>query len=55
MNRDTRSNWKIEYEIPPLRAIYECAADDCTEAEAREVVRTVHHHWRIRKVTEVKQ
>lgn len=43
-------NWKIEYEIPPLRAIYFAEAENCTEAQAREMVRTEQPLWKIRKM-----
>jgi hypothetical protein len=44
-------NWKIEYEIPPLRAIYYCMVEDCTEEEARSAFATQQPMWRIRKLT----
>jgi hypothetical protein len=47
----TKGNWKIEYEIPPLRAIYFADADDCTESEARALVKKEYPLWRIRNVT----
>ncbi len=45
-----KCNWRIEYEIPPLRAIYMAEAGPCTEAEAREQVKTEQPLWRIRKM-----
>lgn len=45
-----KCNWWIEYEIPPLRAIYTAEAGPCTEAEAREQVKTEQPLWRIRKM-----
>lgn len=50
-----RCSWKIEYEIPPLRAIYFAEVDNCTESEAREMVYTEHPNWRIRKITKAIQ
>lgn len=47
-----KSNWIIEYEIPPLRAIYHAAADNCTEQEVRSMVEEQQPMWRIRKITE---
>ena len=43
-------NWCIEYEIPPLRAIYRAEIDNCTMDEAREVVKREQPMWRIRKL-----
>jgi hypothetical protein len=50
-DRSKNQNWRIEYEIPPLRAIYHAVAEFCTEAEAREMVRKEQPGWRIRKIT----
>jgi hypothetical protein len=46
--------WKIEYEIPPLRAIYfaEMDTDDMfTEAEVTEFVREREPLWHIRRMS----
>lgn len=54
MNDDSgytkKCNWRIEYEIPPLRAIYFAEIDDCTEAEARDAIAKEQPRWRIRKL-----
>lgn len=46
--------WEIEYEIPPLRAIYntECTAP-LTEGELRQSVEAHQPMWKIRKLTKV--
>lgn len=46
-----KCNWTIEYEIPPLRAIYHAEATDCTELEAMMMVSKEQPRWRIRKMT----
>lgn len=46
-----KCNWTIEYEIPPLRAIYTAEGGPGTEAEVREQVKTEQPLWRIRKMT----
>lgn len=46
-----KKNWRIEYEIPPLRAIYYAEADDYTESELREALALHQPMWRIRKLT----
>lgn len=43
--------WKIEYEVPPMRAIYFAEVDNCTEATAREIVAKAKPLWQIRKLT----
>lgn len=45
-----KGKWVIEYEIPPMRAIYFAWAINSTEDEAREMVRKEQPLWRIRKV-----
>lgn len=48
---DDICDWLIEYEIPPLRAIYFAEAADCTEQEARDLVTAQESLWRIREIT----
>ncbi len=43
--------WLVEYEIPPLRAIYQCEVDHNSEQEAQEYVKALQPTWRIRKIT----
>lgn len=43
-------SWHIEYEIPPLRAIYTAMANVDSEAAARELVAKEQPLWRIRKI-----
>lgn len=45
-----KQTWKIEYEIPPLRAIYFAEMDAENEAEVREAVAEWEPLWRIRKL-----
>ncbi len=42
--------WLVEYEIPPLRAIYraECTAED--EDQVRSIVAKEQPRWNIRKI-----
>lgn len=47
------SKWNVEYEIPPLRAIYNAEGGPCTEEELREQIKTEQPLWRIRKITPV--
>jgi len=47
----SKTNWLIEYEIPPLRAIYHATAENCTEERARMAVLVKQPLWRIRKMT----
>lgn len=42
--------WLIEYEIPPLRAIYQAEADGCSEEEIRKIVSEEEPLWRIRRL-----
>jgi hypothetical protein len=42
--------WRIEYEIPPLRAIYFAEMDADTKSEVEEAVREQEPLWRIRKL-----
>lgn len=44
--------FEIEYEIPPLRAIYHCECDAETEQEARDTFKREQPLGRIRKVKE---
>lgn len=46
-----KRNWLIEYEIPPLRAVYFAEIDKCTESEVRELVKKEQPLWKIRKLT----
>ena len=46
--------WKVEYEIPPLRAIYFAEVDAETEAEVWTIVPKEQPTWRIRKVPLIK-
>jgi hypothetical protein len=45
-----KGNWRIECEIPPLRAIYHAEAHDCTKSEATEAIKAHQPLWRIRKI-----
>ena len=45
-----RMSGRIEYEIPPLRAIYIAEAGPCTFAEACEQVKTEQPLWHIRNM-----
>lgn len=47
-------SYKIEYEIPPLRAIYNVIADKChDESEAEQALLKAHPNARVRKIREV--
>jgi len=48
-------SWTIEYEIPPLRAIYWATVDAESEEQVRVSVAEYEPRWRIRKITETKQ
>lgn len=44
--------WLIEYEIPPLRAIYMIELPEvspCTESEVVKIVQERFPHWKVRK------
>ncbi len=43
--------WLVEYEIPPLRAIYLAECDAKTEADVRVEIARDYPEWRIRKIT----
>jgi hypothetical protein len=42
--------WKVEYEIPPLRAIYLAECDAVSEEEVKQIVTKEEPLWRIRKL-----
>jgi len=51
LDRESKNkDWIIEYEIPPLRAIYTAEASSFSEAELREDIRVQQPLWRIRKI-----
>lgn len=45
------NTWYIEYEIPPLRAIYRAEMQNLTMDEVKEVIAKEQPLWRIRKLT----
>lgn len=47
------NEYRIEYEIPPLRAIYFAEITAGSEADAREVVTALEPKWRIRKIVKL--
>lgn len=49
-----KKTWKIEYEIPPLRAIYWAYMEAETEDKVRDAVKEWEPLWRIRRLTETK-
>lgn len=49
-----KKTWKIEYEIPPLRAIYWAYTEAKDEDEVRAIVKKWEPMWRIRRLTETK-
>lgn len=50
-NKKNTYPWKIEYEIPPLRAVHQAFADgDYSEKEAKEKFRKVMPEGRIRSM-----
>ena len=53
-DQSEKFNWRVEYEIPPLRAIYYAEADNCTESELCEAIAVFQPRWRIRNVTPAK-
>lgn len=44
--------FEIEYEVPPLRAIYRCECDAESEQQARDFIGSEKPLWKIRKVSE---
>lgn len=44
---------KVQYEIPPMRAIYECwfADDSHTDEEVRLAIESMYPSWRILKIS----
>ena len=48
-----RFDWRIEYEIPPLRAIYHAQAELMTKDEIEAEIAKQNPPWTIRKLTPV--
>jgi DnaJ-class molecular chaperone len=46
-----KKNWLIEYEIPPLRAIYHAQMSEATEDEVRAQCAAQSPPWTVRKLT----
>lgn len=44
------TTYEVEYEIPPMRAIYLAECDAESEQEAREFIAENEPLWRIRKI-----
>jgi len=47
MNAQVTPTWVIQYEIPPLRAVYRCECTCDTEQKAREVFNAGIPHGKI--------
>lgn len=46
-----KTTWVIQYEIPPMRAVYFTLVKYYTEEKVREMVKKEHPLWKIRQVS----
>lgn len=53
MKKNKIATWFIEYEIPPLRAIYRatCPGDGRNRMQAENLINHFHPEWKVRKLS----